>query len=261
MSKTKKTPKISQSLMKSLNAYVNGEECGLKFKAKFIDGKSGEPTDAMNLGNWFEYIATGQLPRDGEIPSPKRKKNGDLSIDYVRMEAQASNFNTLMATHGFDIISTGHVFNKSEDSTGIADIIARKDGRTCIVDLKSSGLIDDRWSEFGWNLDAIGQKDKLLVQAIHYTMLAQEEFGEEVDFYFAVFSSKNDYDFMLLKVDIYPETMEQHYKYIQSSKKILKREIDNGFRASHKYRECAKCFLRESCSEALKTAEINEICY
>ena len=247
--------------MKSLTDYVLGNECGLRFKAKFLDGKNDTPTPAMNLGNWFEYIATGQLPRDGEVPTPKRKKNGDLTIDYVRMETQAENFNNMMKIHGFDIISTGHVFNKNEKATGISDVIARKDGRTCVVDLKSSGLIDDKWSEFGWNLDSIEQKDKLLVQAVHYTILAQEEFGDEVDFYFAVFSTKNEYDNILIKVNIDPDTIEQHYRDINYAKEVLEREIKKGFKAYPKYRECRGCFLRESCSEALKTAEINEIYY
>ena len=247
--------------MKNLYDYVIGDLCGKKFEALYLEGKSMPPTPPMQLGNWFEYVATGQLPRDGNIPEPKRLKSGKLSIDYIRMENQVANFHKMMEGNGFEIISTGHVFTKDEMATGIADIIARKDGKTCIIDIKTSGLLDDRWNDMGWNLDALDQKDKLLIQAVHYKFLAESEFGEDVDFYFAIFSTKNEHDCMLIKINVDEDRIQQHITDIFRASQLLEEHKEKGFKSTLKYRDCVKCFLNETCENAIKTPEINEIYY
>lgn len=261
MPKKPKKTKISQSLMKNLYDYVIGNMCGKKFEALYMGDANIPPTPAMNLGNWFEFVATGQLPRDGKTPEPKRLKSGKLSIDYVRMESQAENFHNMMKGNGFEIISTGHVFKKNDIATGIADIIARKDGKTCVVDVKTSGLLDDRWHEMGWNLDALDQKDKLLIQAVHYKFLAEEEFGEDVDFYFAVFSTKNEHDCMLIRINVDEDRIQQHITDIYRASQLLEEQIENGFKSTKKHRDCVKCFLKENCEYAINTPEINEVYY
>ena len=81
MKQPKKLIKVSQSLMKSIDKYADKEECGLVFEAKFIHNVRTPETEPMALGNWFEFIATGQLPRTGETPEanprdiPLRKTN------------------------------------------------------------------------------------------------------------------------------------------------------------------------------------------
>lgn len=253
--------KVSQSIMKALHKYLNREECGYKFVAQYIDGVGSDTSDAMDLGNWFEYQATGQLPRNGEVPQPIVLKSGKLSTAYERMDKQAENFNELIKHYGFEIVSTGHTFTKNELATGIADVIARKDGKLCVIDIKSTGLIDDKWSDFGWNLDFLEEKHNLLIQAVHYKILAEEEFGEEVDFYFSVHSTKNEKDHLFIKVNIDPDTMEQHKLGIENTSRVLKNEINRGFKPYPTYRRCGSCFLSEVCSEALKYPEINEISY
>lgn len=247
--------------MKNLADYMTGKECGLKFKAKYLDGLNDVSSPAMNLGNWFEFVCTGQLPRTGEVPEPERLKSGKLSTAYIRMESQVENYHNLMKAHGFEIINTGYVFKKDDESTGIADIIARKDGKTCIVDIKTSGLLDDKWHEFGWNLDALEYKDKLLIQAVHYKYLARIEFGEDVDFYFAVFSTKNEHDAILLRINVDEDRMIAHEEDIANAKEIVESGLNHGFKAYPTYRGCTKCFLKETCSQALKTPEINEVYY
>ena len=74
-----KTLKISQSLMKDLISYFKKETCGYLLKARYFDGLEIEPSEAMDIGNWFEYKCTGQLPRNGKIPEPRLLKTGKLS--------------------------------------------------------------------------------------------------------------------------------------------------------------------------------------
>jgi len=247
--------------MKNLYDYVTGNLCGKKFESMYLKGASMPSTPPMQVGNWFEYVATGQLPRDGNIPEPKRLKNGNLSIDYIRMEGQVDNFHKMIKANGFDIISTGHVFEKNEIATGIADIIARKDGKTCIIDIKTSGLLDDKWHEMGWNLDALDQKDKLLIQAVHYKFLAEDEFGDNVDFYFAIFSTKNEHDCLLVRVNIDDDRIQQHITDIFRASQLFEEQKNKGFKATKRYRDCVKCFLKEECEFAQKTPEINEVYY
>ena len=247
--------------MKNLSDYLQGKQCGLKFKAMYLDGESMPSSPPMALGNWFEYVATGQLPRNGEVPEPKRLKSGKLSTDYVRAETQTHNYKALIEHHGFEVINTGYAFHKNNIATGISDVMARKDGKLCVIDLKMSGLLDDKWNELGWSLETIEQKDKILVQAVHYTILAEDEFEEEVDFYFAVFSSKNETDYLLLKVNLDPDTIERHKEDVILTKEVLESEIKKGFKANPSYRLCNKCFLKDSYTEAQLTAEITNIYY
>jgi hypothetical protein len=63
--------KISQSLMKALFNYRNNNECGIRIYERYVKGTELETSDAMNMGNWFEYQCTGQLPRSGKMPEPE----------------------------------------------------------------------------------------------------------------------------------------------------------------------------------------------
>lgn len=72
-----KIPPISQSLIKHVNAFSNGDFCGLLLKHIWIDGGKMPASDAMKLGQYFEYKATGALTYHGEIPEPERNKTPD----------------------------------------------------------------------------------------------------------------------------------------------------------------------------------------
>ena len=261
MKQPKKPIKVSQSLMKSIDKYADKEECGLVFEAKFIHNVRTPETEPMALGNWFEFIATGQLPRTGETPEAKRLKSGKLATNYIRMEKQADNYKEMIEAEGFEVISTGHTFKKNKYATGICDVLARKDGRTCVIDLKSSGMLNNKWEENGWHIDFLHEKHNLLIQAVHYTYLAQEEFGEPVDFYFAVYSTKNDKDSALIKIEISEERMLEHINKIRKTQVYFEQEKKRGFKPHPTFKRCTKCFMREECKLAKKTPETQTIYY
>lgn len=62
--------KVSQSLIKDIHFYQEGSLCGNILQHKWIKGKFMPPSDVMRLGHFFEYIATGALPKDGNKPEP-----------------------------------------------------------------------------------------------------------------------------------------------------------------------------------------------
>jgi len=88
--------KISQSFLKVYNEYKGKRLCGLKFKAQHFDNVKFPTSLPMDLGNYFEYVATGCLPRDGEMPEPKiyyvGTKREAMSTPYVRANESAELF-------------------------------------------------------------------------------------------------------------------------------------------------------------------------
>lgn len=261
--------KISQSFTKAMGVYIyhhnqsdridvgtSPTECGLYFKKKYVDGLEEEPTKPQNLGNWFEFICTGQLPRDGKEPIPPTLKSGKLPTDYIRMEKQAENYKSLMDHHGFKILNTGHSFNTHDTLTGISDVMAEKDGKLCVIDIKSTGLIDDLYTPYGWGLERIEEKPDLLIQAIQYTVLARHEFDRDVDFYFAIFSTKNENKYRLIKVDVSQEAIDNHERETEFASIKFKEAEENGYKSAPSYDRCSNCSLKSECLEAVKIPEI-----
>ena len=88
------------------------------------------------------------------------------------------------------------------------------------LNLKSTSLFNDKWSEFGW-VDIANEykpKLKLLTQALHYKYLAKNLNPEleNVPFYFWVFSTKNENDFKIIRVEVDEEDYWFHAKEIDN---------------------------------------------
>ena len=119
------------------------------------------------------------------------------------MEKQVENFNQAVKHYNVEILSAGETleFGKAK---GTCDIIANVDGELSIIDVKSTALFSDKWSEFGWaEIDnAYKPKLKLLTQALHYKYLAKNIYKKNIPFYFWVFSTKNENDFKIIKVEM-----------------------------------------------------------
>ena len=251
--------KLSQSLIKSLYAYKMGEKCGKLIEAHYVDGVQFPSTDAMELGNYFEYICTGSLARDGHTPEPTTTKKGELTAKYKLMQEQKANFDNIMSNYGFKILSIDHHF-KSKEYSGIADIIAEKDGQKVIIDVKTSGLLEDKWSDFGWHNDFVMNNDNLMIQARHYKMLAYEEWGiENIPFYFMVFSTTNAVDCKVFEVDCPTESLDMHQRNSEGAKRILDKLLIDGFESIPSVKECAKCPLKDTCKDFTNVPPIVKI--
>ena len=105
-----KLPKISQSLIKGYVDYLNEKECGVFFKANYIDKDpeaQKEPSDAMRSGIYFEYLCTGALPKSGEIPEPdvvyKGKPNEKMSAPFERASESAKIFKSMIEHYDIEI--------------------------------------------------------------------------------------------------------------------------------------------------------------
>lgn len=262
-----KIPKISQSLIKALYKYKMGDACGLRIQAKYIDGFHFQYTDAQQLENYFEYIATGQLPKNNETPQVKLLKSGDFSTDYEITHTQMLNFRNVMAYLNFSIEQTGYKFTNPKYD-GTLDILAHDNSikskdinkKRIIIDLKSTSLLNDSDSEFGWGNESIEEKDNLMIQAIHYKMLAKWEWGiDDIPFYFFVFSTINDWEYKLFKINVDERTMAIHYNNLKTIKAYLDFVMKDGFKAKPKFETCRDCELQMTCSSFLSYPPINEI--
>jgi hypothetical protein len=259
--------KISQSFLKEYAKYKSGDTCGLQVKAKYIDGVKFPSSDAMEYGNAFEYLATGSIPRDGHIPEIEKvyvgTKRESISAQYQRIIESAELFKKIVKHYEIEIIDIGKV-STEDGMTGIMDIVANWDDRICIIDTKYSGVIDDKWSEFGWNIDALPEKHNLMIQAVHYKLLLAKELNcdvDDIDFYFFVFSSKNVHDVKLIKVHNEENTFATHLSTVEWLKRELTKPIEQIFKAKPTLQRCFECPISDKCVSKVEIPHIDEIVY
>jgi hypothetical protein len=257
--------KISQSFVKEYSKYKQKKACGLQVKAKYVDGIKFPSSDTMELGNYFEFMATGCLPRSGETPIPQMVYKGTakekLATDYERANASAEFFKEVAQKYEIEILETGKVITK-DNRTGILDIVAKFNNRLCVIDLKYSGLLEDKWSEFGWETESLPYKDNLMIQAVHYTILLAEVCEvdyEDIDFYFFVFNSKNSQDAKILKINIDPDVFESHLEAVDRVYNEVVVQKHN-FKAYPTLKLCNSCPLTD-CKHKLTIPDIEQVYY
>jgi hypothetical protein len=255
--------KISQSLLKGLTKYAEKKECGLKLEAQYIHRIPSICTPAQALGNWFEYECTGALPPyNPVIPEPKMLKTGKLAVGYERMLKQVDNFHLAMKHYNVNILNAGYDM-KFGNITGTADLIAEMDGKKVIIDIKTTALFDDKWNDFGWSTEHLtgGFRPKLtlLVQAVHYVWLYKTIHGEDLDFYFWVFSTQNEHDFKIIKLNIEPDLFEEHAQDIKIGLNFLVHSVKNGFKAYPDISRCARCYIKEDCKSRMLVPTISVV--
>lgn len=254
-------PKISQSLMKDYVKYLNKQECGLLFKAKYID-KNVEtpPSAAMKLGIYFEYLCTGQLPRNGIKPLPETTLKGELTSAYKKVKESAELFKRIMAHYKIKVLEVGTSW-KTDDCNGLLDILAEWNGKKCIIDLKYSGLLDNKWDERGWEIESLPTKDNILIQAVHYKKLGIEILGENLDFYFFVFSSTDSADMRIIKAVVDEDRLASHEVAITQVKESIEKTMKWGFKAIPDYTRCKDCPLYDTCQQRAEMPQVIEVHY
>ena len=263
---------ITQSLLKNLYDYRNGDECGLVFQKKFIDGSFNlfPPSEVQNIGAWFEYEATGSVPKNGEIPKPSYVKKGEMTAGYKKMMAHIGHFKTFISYYGIKILEKGFDI-EINGMKGTLDLLceATKDivdkngniqvskGEMFIIDIKTTGLLDDKWNPYGWNLETLHNKHKIILQPIHYRFIAELKYGKRLPFMFLLFSNTNENDYRAFFFDISDEDIEYHKEFIVKSAKWLKYYISNGFEAKPDVLRCAECPIKIGCKHYLVVPKID----
>ena len=261
-------PKISQSLIKAYVDYLNEKECGLFFKARYINkdpDANTPPSDAMRAGVYFEYLCTGELPRTGIVPEPdvvyKGKPNEKMSAPYERVVQSAEMFKKIIEHYGIKIKATGLKLEHG-DINGIIDIHAEWNGEDVFIDLKYSGLIDDKWSDTGWDVETLHTKDSLMIQGVHYKLLAEKCLGiNDIPFYYFVFSSADPNNIKIIKQEVDESKKQSHVVAINNVLSKLNKNMENGFIPYPSLIKCSKCPLSYKCPSKVDYPLIQEIYY
>jgi hypothetical protein len=284
---------ISQSLLKGLLEYRNGKECGLVFKAKYLDGRYDLflPSDAQNVGAWFEYMATGSIPKDGKIPLAsymKRGKDEDgnprLEAEYDRMLQHIENYKRIVETYGFETIRVGEViktllpdsleiYGEEVWLTGVIDVrsvatntvygyyenqkvLVAEAGQEVVIDIKTTGLLDDKWNDFGWELGNLSNKIKLVTQPVHYKFIEKMNSGEERPFLFFLFSSKDSNDARIIDFKVDETSYNEHLSFIHVAVENMLHIKKHGVKALPSLGKCSACPLRSECQYRATVAPI-----
>jgi hypothetical protein len=259
---------ISQSFIKSIFKYKSEKMCGLQFKAQYVDGIEFPSGDVQRLGQWFEYVATGQKTKFGHIPEPDRLKpkkltqkeikeglkqedvQGGLSKKYKDILVQVEMFKKMLDFYDYEIVETGKtIINMDLGISGDVDLVVRKRGEEEVkfIDLKTSGLLDNKWDDMGWGDDGLEFKDNLMIQAVQYKILGLSAYGYEPEFYFWVFSNTNTIDRKNIKVEVGQEKFEEHMGIITKARYLFHEYEKNGWKARPTVKDCAKCAIKASC--------------
>lgn len=260
--------KISQSLMKSYVDYLNEKECGYYFKSNYIDkdpDAQREPSDAMKAGIYFEYLCTGALPKSGEVPEAELVYKGTnrekVAAPYERAIESAKLFNKIIEHYNIKILDKGMLL-ETDNSNGVVDIYAEWNGEPVFIDLKYSGLIDDKWSEMGWDLESLHLKDSLMIQGVHYKLLAEKCLGiVDIPFYYFVFSSQDPKNVKIIRQEVDESRKQAHVVAIHNVIGKLNKNIEYGFTPYPSLVKCNYCPLNHKCPHKVDYPLVDEVYY
>jgi hypothetical protein len=259
--------KFTQSLFKDLIDYQTDNLCGLILKSKWVHGQFRENSQPQEFGHYFEYLATGSLPKDGKIPKHKVYKNGarkgQMTDGYQRAALQAQYFKEILRTYKITLLHKGITLTHGEFE-GTLDLIAsfpelwRLNGMELpennpkgivIIDLKYSGLLDDRKNPLGWELKSFPYKLSPKIQSIHYTWLYEKNFGFFPPFMFWVFDSQKERRARIINANLNPNEIIQHGQIIHDANEYYKKLVnEDSFEPKPEYERCLNCSFKDSCS-------------
>jgi hypothetical protein len=260
--------KISQSLMKAYVDYLNGKLCGVYFKANYIDKDpeaQSPPSDSMKAGIYFEYLCTGALPKSGEIPQAEVSYKGTnrekIAAPYERAIESSKMFHKIMEHYNIKILNKGLLL-ETKDCNGVVDIHADWDGEEVFIDLKYSGLIDDKWNEMGWDLESLHMKDSLMIQGVHYKMLANDCLGiHDIPFYYFVFSTQDPNNVKIIRQEVDESRRQSHIVAINNVLGKLSKDIEKGFTPYPSLVKCNSCPINHKCKYKVDFPLVEEVFY
>jgi hypothetical protein len=261
---TKNKIYINQSLVKDLIKYQNDELCGLVFHNKWILQQFGGGSKANDLGHYFEWLCTGALAKgESEAPIPETTKSGELTADFKTAKKQAEYFHSLLPKYGIKLLDAGNKIIADDTWIGTLDIEAKWDAifenenlnfdtnnkdHIVIIDLKYSGLLNDKWNEFGWHDETLGRKQGTMLQAKHYKFLYWKKYGFNPPFFFFVFDSKQVGKAKIINVEIDTYELELHEEFLQKAKRYFEMNLESGFQPKPSYDLCISCKYQHLCS-------------
>lgn len=254
--------KISQSWFKDFRNYLTGKECGNLIHYKWVEGKFFESTHAQKLGQYVEYLVLGSLPKDGKVPQPDYLKDGKtLTAPWRIAEGHAYRAKKLIADMGIDIIAAGKKLDKGRHF-GTIDAMCRatkdiqlsngdvlKAGTVFVMDVKYSGLLEDKWNIFGW---AMTEEQQLhnAVQATAYHYITG------LPFFYFVIGANGTLETTTTDIKFFEFVISESAvnNYLADANDLMEKfeyEKIVGFEPRPEYNKCQKCPLKETCADRM----------
>ena len=274
---------ITQSTIKELFAYKMGDGCGLQFEAKYVNGMDlGGSSDAMRLGQWFEYKCTGALTKFGHIPVAKRLKPknltkkeladgklqedviGEYSKKYSDALVHVASFKQMLIENDYEIVDKGlKLHDPILGIKGDVDVVVRKKGeeKLIFIDTKFSGLMENKWDDLGWADESLEYKDKIMIQAVHYKLLGKAIYGYEPDFFFWVFSSTNTTEIKNIKVIVSEDRFEEHKAIVNNARVEFAKANSKGWIPRATPKRCGGCPLADKCPHSVSLPQEQIVYY
>jgi len=274
-----KRPHLNRSADLEHNIKLNSDPdtCGLVFVEKYINGNFHKfpPSQTQSVGNWFEFQCIGATTKSKDVPQPVYLKDGKtLSAPYQRMEKQVENYKKFMNYYGIKVIEVQSKWSV-EGLEGTLDCLceATKDikdkmnniiikaGEQFIMDIKTTGLLDDAYNPYGWRLDRLSEKEKIIRQPLHYKYLSILKYGYEMKFLYLLFSTTDENDFRSILFQSDADHIEQHKQFIAWCVQWLKHFIKVGFDPNPDVSRCNDCAIKMGCKHFAVVPKIQTFYY
>ncbi len=250
---SKSTLNISKSFLIEFLEYKQGNACGHLLNEMYVKHSiRSEPTKATLGGHYFEQKCIDYTSGDPDEFNEKLKdvglitSKGEKSAELKRIDQQVQAFIAQMQQIPLEIDSVGDKI-QWDDYKAVLDILGTYDGRKAVVDLKLTGMFDNKWEPYGWYLDTLEDKWKLMIQAKLTKWMWIQKYDEEIDFYFWVFSKTDKLQQRLIKVDVSEESMVLFTRQLLDVKQEIYESFTGGFQAMPEYNRCMQCPLKGNC--------------
>jgi hypothetical protein len=240
--RVKENFKLSKTTLTHLES---ADVCPVKWKSQWLERRwKFEAGDAMLKGMYFEYLAIGGGVGDEDVTDLERLKNGKKSTDQMRIEEQAqvfkdALFNTDSSTYlGFKVIDT-QVEVENEYSKGVIDVVAEKDGKPCLIDVKLTRDFYQVKPPYGY-----GYMDQMdMIQMMLYKKLYDEEHGTDVDIYIFVADFSPKMNRKLVKIHVSDKKMAEVQERLDTGYEVIDLYQEKGWTYDPSERECKECPL------------------
>lgn len=265
--------------MKAVREYIDGGGCGVMLREQYINGRIFDTASAaMRLGMYFEYILTGAKPKDGKVPEAvymisKIKANkgttvglgvADMYEPYRMAHENRDKVLEQWGNMGLEIfdplkskgLTAGVRLTKGRYEGTIdvplvavrdiefADGFKLKKGDVIIVDIKYSGLADDKWSVHGWQWTPDQKR-------YHGTQAKQYHFLTGLPMFFMIVDPGGKY-VKWFRCVIDQAAIQRHIEEgNQLYKRLVDLHTDDVLEPRPEYNKCQACpLLSEGCSHA-----------
>lgn len=277
-----KRPNLSQSLMKDYQEFWNMKtlSCGLYLFKRNFQRLPVEQSETQKLGAYFEYLCTGYVRPGDEPPQPEMVYKGTakekLAAGYERAVEAANFYKKVIAHYGIEVITSGE-YLVVDNTSAILDIRAKWNGEECIIDLKYSGLIDDKFSPYGWAIESLVDRPALTIQALHYKHIIDRIEGKHnIPFYYFVFSTKDPHHAKIIRVNTDESALYRHGVDVIKIHKIIdyhyekRHEYAAGMAVNHEFSphelvarptlsKCIDCPYFSECEQRAEVPQVEEI--